>query len=296
MQQDQEQKRGWNFPAGNTKGVMPPGLYLVATPIGNLGDMTFRALDVIDAADVVYCEDTRVSGKLLSYFGLEKKLAVYNDHSDEKVRAQICQRIQNGDRVVLISDAGMPLISDPGYKLVRDLREKSLHVSSIPGANAPLAALQLSGLPSDQFAFLGFLPAKQEARRAVLKMWSGAGASLIAFETGPRLLSALKDIDVPFQKRCVSVCREITKKFEEVKSGAVAELISFYENEGAPKGEIVLVIGPPDETHFDDVQIEVMLRDALITMSTKDAAAEIADVTGLHKKELYQLALKIKGE
>ena len=293
MQQDQEHHRGWVLPSGTSKGTMPPGLYLIATPIGNLGDISLRALDVLAAVDVVYCEDTRVSGKLLAHFGINKKLALYNDHSDENVRRAIFKKIEEGQCVALVSDAGMPLISDPGYKLVRGLRDAGMYVSSVPGANAPLTALQLSGLPSDQFAFLGFLPAKSEARRSVFMQWGNAKASLVAFESSQRLLACLQDVAGFFGIRRVSVVREISKKFEEVRSGSAQELYDVYSQQGTPKGEIVLVITPPENEGFSDVQIDALLRDALKTQSTKDAAAEIANVTGVSKKVLYQKALEM---
>ncbi len=288
-------ERGWLFPDRRAQS-MPAGLYIVATPIGNMGDMSFRALDVLTAVDVVFCEDTRVSGKLLSYYGIEAQLQVYNDHSTEKTRSDILKRIEKGQRVALISDAGMPLISDPGYKLVLDLRVAGVDVFSVPGANAPLAALQLSGMPSDAFSFLGFLPAKSEARKSALEPWRAVPSTLIAFETAPRLMAALRDIAAVMGTREVCVVREITKKFEEVRRGSVEELLAHYEEQGTPKGEIVLVIAPPGEQRFSDVQIEQLLKDALKTQSTKDAAAEISDVTGVPKKDLYQRALKLKGD
>ncbi len=295
-QQDKEKAmedpRGWRFPQTRRQSLVA-GLYVVATPIGNLGDMSFRALDILAGVDVIFCEDTRVSGKLLAHYGIETKLQVYNDHSDAKVRADIKGRIQTGQSVALISDAGMPLISDPGYKLVHDLREDGLYVGSIPGANAPLAALQLSGLPSDKFSFLGFLPPKSEARRSVLEQWSNVPSSLLAFETAPRLLGALKDIEAVLGIRSVAVVREITKKFEETQRGSAGELLAYYEGQGVPKGEIVLVIGPPEAQAFNAVQIEALLKDALQSMSTKDAAAEISKISGVAKKELYHKALKI---
>lgn len=295
-QQDKENEmgysRGWSLPQMRVQRLVA-GLYVVATPIGNMGDISFRALDILAGVDVIFCEDTRVSGKLLAHFGIEAKLQVYNDHSDAKLRADIKRRIESGQSVALISDAGMPLISDPGYKLVHDLREAGLYVGSIPGANAPLAALQLSGLPSDKFSFLGFLPPKSEARRCVLEQWAAVPCTLVMFETAPRLLAALKDIEAALGKRSVAVVREITKKFENTQKGSAAELVTYYEAHGVPKGEIVIVVGPPEERAFNAEQIEALLKDALKSMSTKDAAAEISRVSGVPKKELYQKALNM---
>lgn len=289
---DGQTGRGWISPQGAPK-ALSAGLYVVATPIGNLGDMSFRALDILAGADVVFCEDTRQSRKLFSYFDIQQSLSVYNDHSDERVRAKIIMRIAQGDAVALISDAGMPLVSDPGYKLVSEAQEAGLYVTSAPGANAPLAALQLSGMPSDKFCFLGFLPSKQSARRSVLEDWSAVPATLIMFETAPRLKAALGDIAAAFDLRDVSVIREITKKFEEVRKGKAAALMEHYDEHGAPKGEIVIVIAPPCARSYSDGDIDDMLRAALVDMGTKAAAADVAKRTGGMKKDLYDRALKI---
>ena len=287
-----EKTRGWLLP--DAKGGKPrAGLYLVATPIGNLGDISLRALDTLCGVDAVFCEDTRVSGKLLKYFDIQKPLSVYNDHSDEVVRQGILERIRGGEALALISDAGMPLISDPGYKLVRDLRDARLYVTSVPGANAPLTALQLSGLPSDSFSFIGFLPSKSAARRKVLESWKNAPGSLIAFETAPRLVAALEDVAVVLGQREVVVTRELSKLYEEARVGTAEELIRYYQEHGAPKGEIVLVIEPAQARDYSQEDLEEMLSDALQSMSTKDAAAFVAEQAGRAKKELYDLALKV---
>ncbi|MGB0719232.1 MAG: 16S rRNA (cytidine(1402)-2'-O)-methyltransferase [Bdellovibrionales bacterium] len=290
---DSPDQKGWVMPPRQAQ-ALASALYLVATPIGNLGDISFRALDVLAAADVVYCEDTRHSKHLLSYFGLHKKLQAYHDHSDEGVRAQIVGRIADGQSVALISDAGMPLISDPGYKLVCDVRAAGLAVISVPGANAPLAALQVSGLPSDRFCFLGFLPSKDGARRAVLQEWARVPATLIAFETAPRLSASLKAIHDVLGDRDVAVVRELTKAYEEVRCDKVSVLIDDYEAEGRPKGEIVLVIGPPLVQVLSDDDIEAQLLEALQTMRVKDAAAHVAAQTGRPKSELYDWAVSLK--
>jgi len=296
LQKNSKEKiREWLLP--DPKGrQLAAGLYLIATPIGNLGDMSVRALDTLAAVDVVFCEDTRVSGKLLSYFGLKKALAVYNDHSDEKIRVNILERIQKGEAVALVSDAGMPLVSDPGYKLVEFLRGKDAPVTSVPGANAPLTALQVSGLPSDRFSFIGFLPAKSGVRQGLLEEWKNVPGTLIAFETAPRLLGALADIGkIMGGERRIVVTRELTKMYEEVRAGFAPELIAHYEEAGLPKGEIVLVIESPQAKRYSEDDVEVMIKDALQTMSTKDAAAYVAEHTGRAKKELYDLALKVSS-
>lgn len=285
-----EKNQSWVIPPRKSGGLKP-GLYIVATPIGNLGDVTMRALDTLAAADVVACEDTRVSGKLLSHFGLKKTLLPYNDHSDDKQRMALIKKLQDGLVVALISDAGMPLISDPGYKLVRDCVAAHIYVTSLPGANAPLAALQLSGLPSDQFCFLGFLPAKTTARQKMLRDWAGVQASLIVFESAGRLVKSLADIQAVLGDRQIAVVREITKMYEQARRGNVSALLEFYESEGAPKGEIVIVIEPAGEVRMGERDIEAALRRALKTMSTKEAAAHVAEISGQPRKALYNLAL-----
>ena len=282
--------RGWSL-GGYHNQVREAGLYIVATPIGNLGDISIRALDTLAAVDIILCEDTRVSKKLLGYYGVDVPLEAYHDHSDAGTRAYILQRIGEGKKFALISDAGMPMISDPGYKLVCDLRDAGAYVTSISGANAPLSALQLSGMPSDAFSFIGFLPHKQGARRSHLMAWQDAPGSLVAFESAGRLKASLADIEGVLPGRKVAVVREISKKFEEVRSALPIGLLEYYEAEGAPKGEIVLVIEPPVKREFNDEDIAAMLVDALKDKSTKEAAGEVAKVTGRPRKELYNLAL-----
>ncbi|MCB1532962.1 MAG: 16S rRNA (cytidine(1402)-2'-O)-methyltransferase [Alphaproteobacteria bacterium] len=286
-----KKERLWLLPESD-RGVLPAGLYLVATPIGNLRDISIRALDTLAAVDLIACEDTRVSKKLFSYYGLKKDLLSYNDHSSEEQRAKILSAVAGGKAVALVSDAGTPLVSDPGYKLVRAALEQGVSVTAIPGANAPLSALQLSGLPSDKFSFIGFLPPKAGAREKMLREWRGGPGTLIAFETAPRLLDTLGSIHAVLGDRNVAVVREITKLYEESRRASVAELITHYKAKGPPKGEIVLVIGP-GEVSFDDADIDAQLREALKNMSTKDAAAFVAEITGRPKKDLYQRALDI---
>ena len=289
-----KKERTWLLPDFDGRDLAA-GLYLVATPIGNLRDISLRALDTLAAADVIVCEDTRVSKKLLSYYGLRGTLMSYNDHSDDQKREKVLRHVADGQVVVLISDAGMPLISDPGYKLVREALERGLYVTSVPGANAPLAALQLSGLPSDKFSFIGFLPPKQGAREKLLTAWQGTPGTLVAFETAPRLLAALESVRAVFGDVSVAVVREITKLYEESLRGSASELISYYEEEGLPKGEIVLLIGY-EEKACSEEEIEALLVKALKNKGTKEAAAHVASLTGRPKKELYDLALKISRD
>lgn len=279
--------------------ILPAGLYLVATPIGNLGDITLRALETLMSVDCVLCEDTRVTGKLLHAFGLKKTLVSYNDHTTESKRAMILDRLSKGDEsIALCSDAGMPLISDPGYKLVRACADRNILVTSITGANAPLTALQLSGLPSDRFSFLGFLPTKTGQRKKVLQEWRDVISTLIFFETAPRLQKSLKDMRDILGNRQVVVTRELTKRFEEVRRNDLDTLCAFYTENGAPKGEIVLVVegASVDSNDIDDEDIEAMLKEALKTMRVKDAASFVSEKTGRIKKELYDMALLIKDE
>lgn len=270
---------------------LPAGLYLVATPIGNLRDISLRALDVLASVSMVFCEDSRISGKLLKAYGLKNKLAVYNDHSDEAQRAGVIKLIESGQAVALISDAGMPLISDPGYKLVRDCVARGIMVTSVPGANAPLSAIQLSGLPSDKFSFLGFLPARHEARRKILGEWQAVPGTLAFFESGPRLLESLRDVLDVLGNREAAVVREITKMHEEARRGRLEELVAFYEEGGAPRGEIVVVVAPPVAAVWDEEALDEALRGALVSMRVKEAAAFVAEKSGAAKKKLYDRAV-----
>lgn len=279
------------------KQDLKAGLYIIATPIGNLRDITLRALDTAASVDVVYCEDTRVSGKLLAHYGIKAKLHSYNDHNADDKRGGIIKRIQGGDAVALISDAGMPLISDPGYKLVRDAADAGVYVTTIPGANAPLSALQLSGLPSDNFTFIGFLPTKAGARDAVLQKWKSAPSTLIVFESANRLSKTLSAIYEIMGAREVAVVREITKMFEESRRDSIENLIEYYTQNGAPKGEIVLVIeAQSQDTALNQSDVDAMILDALKTVKTKEAAALVAQKTSLPKKDIYARALELKNE
>lgn len=274
---------------------MKPGFYLVATPIGNLRDITFRALDVLSSVDLIICEDTRVTGKLMNAYGFKKKMQVYNDHATDAQRDHLIEAVANGQSVAVLSDAGTPLVSDPGYKLVRNAVAQGLYVTSLPGANAALPALQLSGLPTDQFAFLGFLPPKTTARQAMLQKWETAPSSLIIYESGPRLLNSLQDMRIVLGNREAAVMRELTKMYEEVKRGTLSDLILHYSNKPTPKGEIVVVLGHAVAEVISTESIEKQLMKALEKMSVRDAAEMVAQATGKPKRAIYTLALKLSS-
>jgi 16S rRNA (cytidine1402-2'-O)-methyltransferase len=275
-----------------------PGLYLVPTPIGNLRDLTFRALDVLAGVELILCEDTRVSGKLLKAFGLKKPMRAYHDHSTEKDRAAILKVLEEGESIALISDAGTPLISDPGYKLVRDVIQAGHMITALPGANAILPALQLSGLPSDHFTFLGFLPTRSGPRKAALQSWKEQGGTLIVYETAPRLEESLKDMKTVLGDRPAAIARELTKLYEQVLRGRLSDLYDLIKKEGPPKGEIVVLIGEnrgaEDTTNTET--IEGQLKEALKTLSVRDAAEMVSIATGKPKKAIYTLALKLSGK
>lgn len=268
-------------------------LGLVATPIGNLGDITARALDWLKSADLIACEDSRVTQVLLRNAGIERPLVSYHDHNADAMRPKLLARVAAGERVALVSDAGTPLISDPGYKLVRDAIAAGLHVTMLPGPSAPLMALALSGLPTDRFLFNGFLPPKPGARRRAIEEAGRAPVTLVFFETAPRLVEALHDLKATLGDRPAAVARELTKMFEEVRRGRLSELIAHYDEAGPPKGEIVVVVGPPEEVEVAAEDVDTMLRRALATMSVKDAAATVSAATGKPKREIYARALQL---
>lgn len=275
-----------------------PGLYLVATPIGNLRDITLRALDLLGAADLIACEDTRVSGKLLAHFGLATPRIPYHEHNAERMRPHLIERLKSGAMVALITDAGTPLVSDPGFKLVRAAIAEGIPVSTLPGPSAVLAALLLSGLPSDRFLFAGFLPPKSAARKRSLSELADLRASLIFFETGPRLADALNDMAEILGNRNAAVARELTKLYEEVRRGSLDELAAHYRAARAPKGEIVITVGPatPEaRAELGTDALDAALGAALATMSVKDASAAVAAATGQPRRLVYQRALVLVG-
>lgn len=271
---------------------LSPGLYIVATPIGNLGDITLRAVETLRDVSAIACEDTRLTGRLINHLGFKKRLVRYDDHADEKDREYLLGLMAQ-EPVALVSDAGTPLISDPGYRLVRAARERGIAVTSLPGPSAAVVALTLAGLPSDRFLFAGFLPSKDKARRDVLAELAGVPATLVFYETAPRLGDALAAIDAMLPGREVGVARELTKKFEECRTGAPLELAAHYEAH-PPKGEIVLLVGPPVERVPADIDVDALLRAALESDKPSQAAAQVARATGLDRKTLYARALELK--
>jgi len=276
------------------KSPLAPGLYIAATPIGNAADITLRALDVLAKADLVLCEDTRVTAKLFAIHGLSTKLAPYHDHNAAEMRPKILRRLEAGEAVALVSDAGTPLISDPGYKLVREAVEAGHPVTSLPGASSVLAALTLAGLPTDRFFFAGFLSAKREGRRKELGELAQVPATLVFLESANRLAGALADMGEMLGVREAAVARELTKRFEEVRRGTLADLARHYEEAGAPKGEIVIVVGPPrPRAPLCAHEIDAMLENALARASLKDAVAEVVSMTGLARREVYARALAL---
>jgi 16S rRNA (cytidine1402-2'-O)-methyltransferase len=270
-------------------------LALVATPIGNLGDISARGLETLRGADLIACEDTRVTGNLLSKFDIRRPTLPYHDHNAETMRPKLMERLLHGETVALVSDAGMPLISDPGYKLVRQATEAGIAVTVIPGPSAPLAALVLSGLPSDRFLFAGFLPVKDGARRETLRELKLVPATLLFFETGPRLADSLAICAEVLGDRPAAVARELTKVYEEVRRDTLGALARHYEEAGPPKGEIVVVIGPPlpEEQAFD---VDAALESALKSMAVKEAATAVAVASGRPRREIYARALALSGK
>lgn len=272
---------------------LSPGLYIVATPIGNLGDLTRRAGEVLAACDLVACEDTRITGKLLNLLGLKKPMRRYDDHAGERDRERLLGEMAE-KAVVLVSDAGTPLISDPGYRLVRTARERGIAVTSLPGASAATVALTLAGLPTDRFLFAGFLPSKAKAREDVLRGVAALDATLVFYETGPRLVASLEAMAALLPGREVAVARELTKLHEECRTGSAEDLAAHYAAH-PPKGEIVLLAGPPPEPDAPaEADIDAELRAALAELPPSQAAGKVAKAHGLDRKALYARAMALK--
>jgi 16S rRNA (cytidine1402-2'-O)-methyltransferase len=271
---------------------LSPGLHIVATPIGNLGDITLRALETLAGADMIACEDTRVTKKLLDRYAIATPLTPYHDHNAAKARPALLARLADGAAIALVSDAGTPLISDPGYKLVRAAQDAGHTVTALPGASALLAALSVAGLPTDQFLFAGFLPPKQAARRSRIAELGRVPVTLVLFETGPRLAAALDDLAAGLGPREAVICRELTKLHEEIRRGDLTSLAQGCAGT-EPRGEMVLVIAPPQAPHASADDADNLLRAALARVSLKDAVGEVAEVTGLPRRTLYQRALEL---
>ena len=274
-----------------------PGLYVVATPIGNLGDVTLRALETLKAVDAIACEDSRVTVRLLQRYGIAAPLLPYHEHNAAAMRPKFLAMIAGGAAIALVSDAGTPLVSDPGYKLVRAMHDAGHRVTVLPGPSAALAALVLAGLPTDRFLFAGFLPPKTSARRRALAELAEVKASLIFFESARRLPDMLVDLAAELGPREAAIVREVTKIYEEVVRAPLDTLAARYRTSGAPKGEVTIVVAPPDAPAamaLDDAAVDDRLRTALATMSASRAAAAVAAATGLERRALYRRAIALK--
>ena len=278
-----------------TSTPLAPGLYIVAGPIGNLSDLSPRAAEILRLADVVAVEDTRVSAKLLRHAGSDRPMIPYHDHSDERVRLRLVERM-GGEAVALLSDAGTPLISDPGYKLVRDARAAGRTITTAPGPCAMIAALTLSGLPTDRFLFLGFLPNKDKARADTLAEVAGLRATLVTYESGPRTGRTLAAMAEMLGNREAAVVREISKAYEEVATGTLGELAARYQDT-PPRGEIVLVVGPPSNEPAEAAEedVDAALLDAMARLPVSKAAGEVAKAFGLERRALYDRAMALKN-
>lgn len=289
-----------SFFTPNPSGMPEPGLYIVATPIGNLRDMTLRALDILAAADLIACEDTRVTAKLKNAYGIKAPLCSYHDHNEEQATRHLLNVLSGCDKIVaLVSDAGTPLMSDPGYRLARACIDAGYPVYSIPGACASVTALTLSGLPVSRFLFSGFLPAKSAARKKELKSLAEIPATLVFYESAKRVIPCMKDMLDVLGDREAALARELTKRFEEVLRAPLSELIAHCEKEGI-RGEITLVIAPADKNAAANALTQENI-DALLTAaldggkeSVKSAAAAVADKTGLKKRDLYNRLLELQ--
>ena len=273
--------------------ALEPGLYIVATPIGNLSDLSPRAARVLAKADLIAVEDSRVTAKLLAHIGVKRPMTPYHDHNADRVRPGLIERMRS-EAVALVSDAGTPLISDPGYKLVRDARAAGVNIVTVPGPSAVIAALTLAGLPTDRFAFFGFLPAKAGARAAAVAEAGSFRGTLAFYESGPRLAATLAALRDGLGDREAAVARELTKKFEETVTGSLAELAARYA-EAPPKGEIVILVGPPAEAAAaSDAEIDDALREALTRLSPSRAAAEVSARLGVPRRAVYERAQRLK--
>ncbi len=272
---------------------LDPGLHIVSTPIGNLGDITLRALAALAGADLIACEDTRVTRKLLDRYAITTPLTPYHEHNAAKARPALLRRLADGAAIALVSDAGTPLVSDPGFKLVRAAQEEGRAVTALPGPSALLAALAVAGLPTDQFFFRGFLPPKESARRARIAELARIPGTLVLFESGPRVAATLADLAAGLGRREAALCRELTKLHEEVRRGDLAALAQGC-TEGELRGEIVVVVGPAAAAAQPSREdVETLLREALSRTSLKAAVAEVAALTGLPRRDVYQQALSL---
>lgn len=277
---------------------MENGLYIVATPIGNLNDISSRALSVLKEAQIIACEDSRVTKKLFALLGIshDKKFISYHDHNEEECAPYIVELLESGNTIALVSDAGSPLISDPGYKLVKKCREVGVKIFAVPGASAVICALQISGLPTNRFMFAGFIPNKDSAREKLFNELKNLDSTLVFYETAPRILKTLPVMKKYFGTREIAVAREITKIYEECKNGSVDELLAYF-TEHQPKGECVIMVAPPDDKeNISSDKLEQKIKNALSTTSLKDVAKNLSIELNMNKNEIYQMGLKIKNE
>lgn len=272
---------------------LAPGLYVVATPIGNLRDITLRALDVLRGANQLLAEDTRVTAKLLSAYDISASVSAYHDHNAAKRTPGLIKALKKGETIALVSDAGTPLVSDPGFRLVRAAVEAGIDVFPLPGASAVMAGLVKSGLPSDRFFFAGFLPPRSVARKRDIEALRNIPGTLIFFETGPRIESCLQDLAAVLGNRAAVITRELTKHYEEARHGTLSELAASISSD-PPRGEIVLLVHGPESTRWDGEVVRDALREHLKTMKLKGACAELSEVSGWSKRELYALGLSLK--
>jgi 16S rRNA (cytidine1402-2'-O)-methyltransferase len=282
-------------PGSRKPSPVAPGLHIVATPIGNMADITLRALDVLRGVDLIACEDTRVFAKLASHYGISAPTVAYSDATQDASEPRLVKALDRGARVALVSDAGMPLISDPGYRLVRAAVARGHAVTSAPGASAVPMALAVSGLPTDRFFFGGFLPARPVERRRAIGEAAGVPATIVFFEAPHRLAASLGDLAELLGERPAAVARELTKLFEEVRRGTLPELAAHYAAQGEVRGEIVLVIGAPIEGAAPAAgTLDDALREAMAGASVKDASSEVAARLGLKRRDVYARALELK--
>ena len=271
------------------------GLAVVATPIGHARDITLRALDILEQADAIACEDTRVTAKLLAIHGISRPLVPYHEHNAERARPALIKRLKGGENVALVSDAGTPLVSDPGFKLVRACIDEGIAVTPLPGASSVMCALVASGLPTDRFFFAGFLPQKSSARKRALRELADIPGSLVLMESAKRLAASLGDMAEVLGDRNAAVTRELTKMFEEVRRESLDELAAHYQSAGAPKGEVTIVIAPPIEAAaMDDAELDRLLTQALSDGSVRDAADAVAVISGHARRKVYARALALK--
>jgi 16S rRNA (cytidine1402-2'-O)-methyltransferase len=299
MKQPEPSPRSYHVGAARFEAdALTPGLHIVATPIGNLGDITLRALAALAAADVVLCEDTRTSAKLIERYGIRARLEPYHEHNAAKARPHIIERLKAGAAMVLISDAGTPLVSDPGYRLVAEAVAEGIAVTTCPGASAVLAGLALSGLPTDRFMFLGFLPVKEGERRRLFEEVSEIKSTLVFFESPHRVIDSLREMAQGLPGRLIAVTRETTKLHEEVLRGTAAGIAAALAERPSVKGEITIVAGPPAAAVHaaTDADVQAAIAQALAALPASKAATEVARRFGLPKKDVYDRILALKGE